>query len=363
MSRRKKVRGVYEHPTEAGVWCIQYFENGRRHREKVGAKSVAIAAYQKRKTEIREGRFFPPQRKHVVLFGELADDALEYSRQNKQTAKFDGWKMAKLRKWFGSMRPEEITPQVIERHLAELRGRGGGPASAATFNRTRALLSLTFTVAMRNGKAESNPARLVKLRSENNARVRFLRGENAEEDRLRRAIRKLHPSREPEFDLALHTGMRRGEQYGLAWQHVDFERKIITIPKAKHGEKRHLPINSVAANALFRLKARGEQRVCHRGRDGRTWFGECVAEAGIEDFRWHDLRHTFASRLVMAGVDLVTVKELMGHKSIQTTMRYAHLAPAHMMRAIEVLAKPTATPTAAEVSRGKSKNRKFAAKA
>lgn len=356
------MRGVYEHPTEAGVWCIQYFENGRRHREKVGAKSVAIAAYQKRKTEIREGRFFPPQRKRVVLFGELADDALEYSRQNKQTAKFDEWKMAKLRKWFGSMRPEEVTPQEIERRFSEMKGRGGKPASPATFNRTRALLSLAFTVAMRNGKAEANPARLVKLRKENNARVRFLRNENAEEDRLRAAIQKLHPSREPEFDLALHTGMRRGEQYRLAWQDVDFERKIVTIPRSKHGEKRHVAVNSIAAKALFRLKARAEQRVCHRGRDCRTWFGECVTKAGLEDFRWHDLRHTFASRLVMAGVDLVTVKELMGHKSIQTTMRYAHLAPAHTMRAVEVLAKPTATPTATAAPRRSKGNRKFADK-
>jgi integrase len=343
------MRGVYEHPKHSGVWWICYFENGRRHREKIGRKSTAIDVYRKRKTEIREGRFFPPRRQRAILFNELADDALDYSRQHKRTASFDAWKMPLLRSWFGPLLPSAITPQLIESKLAELADAGRSPA---TLNRTKALLSLVFSVAMRNGKASVNPARLVRPRRENNSRVRFLLP--AEELLLRRAIRKFHPNRIPEFNLALHTGMRLSEQYGLTWPDVDLVNRVLTIPRSKHGEKRHIPINSAAHTALLALA--GSPRVCQRGRTWRSWFKDCLACARIQNFRWHDLRHTFASRLVMAGVDLFTVKELLGHKTIASTLRYAHLAPAHASKAVEVL---TAIKTATRESAPKgSKGRK-----
>jgi integrase len=103
-----------------------------------------------------------------------------------------------------------LNPQEIERRLNELAAECRKPA---TVNRYRTLLSLTFSLAVRNGKLASNPVRLVKRRKENNERVRFL--DDEEEIKLRTKIRESHPGHEAEFDLALHTGMRRGEQYGL----------------------------------------------------------------------------------------------------------------------------------------------------
>jgi site-specific recombinase XerD len=121
-------------------------------------------------------------------------------------------------------------------------------------------------------------------------------------------------------------------------------RKLITIPKTKNGSTRHIPLNSVAEAAFHDLfaRSRGEWRVFvnMQGeplRGYKHWFGPAVKEAGIEGFTWYCLRHTFASRLIMAGVDLRTVADLMGHKSIQMTMRYAHLAPAHKLAAVERL--------------------------
>jgi integrase len=124
----------------------------------------------------------------------------------------------------------DLNPPEIERRLNELAADGRKPA---TVNRYRTLLSLTFSLAVRNCKLVSNPVRLVKRPKENNERVRFL--DDEEEVKLRTKIRESHARREAEFDLALHTGMRRGEQYGLRRQDVDLKRSIITIPRSKHG--------------------------------------------------------------------------------------------------------------------------------
>ncbi|HVB35396.1 MAG TPA: site-specific integrase [Patescibacteria group bacterium] len=343
----RKVRGIFERPTGSGDWWIRYHDqHGREHREKVGRRSAAIAAYQKRKTEIRECRFFPEQLRHRarISFNQIADDALLYAERHKgeRSAREDRWKMTRLRAWFGDCPAADLRPEEIDSRLAELTRRGRAPA---TVNQYRALLSLTYSLAVRAGKVAENPLRRVPIRRTNNARVRFLTAQ--EEMQLRSAIRRLCPHREAEIDLALHTGMRRGEQYGLRWQDIDIERSLITIPRSKHGEKRWLPINSAARRALDLLREQGHGlRVC--GPRGRRWFDRAVQAAGIRDFRYHDLRHTFASRLVMAGVDLRTVQELMGHKTLLMTLRYAHLSEAHTREAIEKLAAgagPLATGT------------------
>ncbi len=352
MRKSKRQRGVFEKDPGSGVWWIRYADQyGRIHREKVGPKSLAIDTYRKRKTEVREGRFFPNKpRQRKVGFPEIAGDALEYSRLENSPASYknDFWRMETLLHWFRDKAAADIGPQEIERGLAELAEAGRKPA---TLNRYRALLSKIYSLAMRNGKVTKNPARLVRLRKENNGRVRFLRED--EETALREVLREKLPEEEAEFDLALHTGMRRGKQYRLRWCDVDLRLGLITIPRSKHGERRYIPINSAARAALEALWQRRDESgyVCpgsqeDRGRDWRRWFEDAVKEAKVGDFHWHDLRHTFASRLVMAGVDLRTVQELMGHKTIAMTVRYSHLTPAHQREAVERLTvRPTSTTT------------------
>jgi site-specific recombinase XerD len=201
---------------------------------------------------------------------------------------------------------------------------------------------LTFRLALENGKIKYNPARLVKRRREDNARIRWLLGE--EEKRLRKAIEEKWAEHMPELDIALHTGMRRSEQYSLMWSDIDFINRIITVRHTKNGEMRHIRLNQTALATFEQLFARsnGEGFVFTNGRfehllNSRHWFEPAIEKAGIADFTWHCLRHTFASRLVMAGVDLRTVQQLMGHKTIQMTCRYAHLAPEHQLAAVERL--------------------------
>ena len=152
----------------------------------------------------------------------------------------------------------------------------------------------------------------------------------------------------------LHTGLRQSEQFHLQWEHVDFTTGILTVPRSKHGEARRVPMNDTVREILrtrpSRLKSpwvfpseAGDTPIDARNYVRRT-FLPALKTAEIQGLRWHDLRHTFASRLVMAGADLRTVQELMGHKTIAMTLRYSHLSPAHQLDAVQRLnRKPTDT--------------------
>jgi integrase len=218
-----------------------------------------------------------------------------------------------------------------------------------TINRYRGTLSMIFQEAIRNGKAKANPARLVRLHREENSRVRFIT--YAEEAIIREIIRQ-RSVHEPEFTLALETGMRRGELYALEWDRVDFERRQLILLKTKNGTARVVILTAAAVSALEELWNRrnpDSSKVCLT-RYGepmispRAWFELVMEEAirkspSLKDVTWHIFRHTYISRLVMAGVDLRTVQELAGHKDIKMTTRYAHLAPAHKLAAVDRLAE------------------------
>jgi site-specific recombinase XerD len=342
-----KQRGVFEKKVGAGIWWIQYFDSeGLRHREKVGRKSAALMLYQKRRTEISEGKKLPVLRNTpVVRFDEIAADAIEYSKSHNISFEDDIIRMNFILREFAGRSVDAIKPQDIERWLNQLTRKVKGEEVAlkpATLNRYRALLSLTFRVAVQNGKASSNPARLVRPRRENNAVIRYLLPE--EERKLREVANEFYPHHVPELDLALNTGMRQGEQYNLLWENINMEMRLITIPRSKHGGVRHIELNDAAIAALLQAHAQGNGNKyvflnCYGQKlsKPREWFEASVKKAGISRFTWHCLRHTFASRLVMAGVDLRTVQELMGHKTIQMTCRYAHLGPQHRLAAVQRL--------------------------
>lgn len=339
--KQKGIKGVYERVPGSGVWWVRHAdESGQIRREKVGTKSAAIKVYHKRKTEALEGKILPKNlRAKRILFYELAQDALEYSRQRKKSYADDKVRMARLKEWIGNRPAESIKPHEIERWLAEKSER----LKPATLNRYRSLLSLTFRLGIENGKVQSNPARLVRQRKENNAVVRFLTAE--EEVALRAVIRAKYLHHEPELDFALNTGLRMSEQYGLTWDDIDLEQRVATIRQSKNGAGRHIFLNDAAISALrtlerFRNESTNYVFLSSQGahlQSPRFWFEDAVKEANLKNFTWHCLRHTFASRLVMNGVDLRTVQELMGHKTIQMTARYAHLAPQHQLAAVQKL--------------------------
>jgi site-specific recombinase XerD len=319
-----------------GAWWISYYDSGgKRHREKIGRRRLAIDAVARRRREVKEGRYIPPKQGSRLTFRELAQAAMVNKKLWLAPLSYetDQMRLGKLYPLIGSVPIDGITPDRIDETLAVLRA----TVSRSTANRYRSLIGSIFSFAVRSGRMPVNPVARVKRYKENPSRVRWLRPEEE------RAIRKefLADSHEAEFDLALHTGMRRGEQFGLQWKDCDLERGNLMV-KGKTGE-RPVVAGTEALKALEILrtcKGASEKYVSPDMRDGierdwRDWLEIAIEKAGVEDFHWHDLRHTFASRLVMAGVDIRTVQSLMGHKSIVMTMKYSHLATDHRHTAVE----------------------------
>jgi integrase len=183
--------------------------------------------------------------------------------------------------------------------------------------------------------------RKVKLLQENNRRLRYLTQEEC-----RALINGCDAHARPIVVMALNTGMRKGEILNLKWENVDLKNNFILLnqEQTKNGERKEIPINSTLREALLKITRRLDiPYVFYNPKTDKPYdnivksFYTAMKRAGIKDFRFHDLRHTFASQLVMAGVDLTTVRELLGHKTLTMTLRYSHLAPSHKVRAVDIL--------------------------
>jgi integrase len=323
-------------------WYYDFQSRGERYAGCIGqvSKTVAKEVLARKRAEAAEGRYSAPAKKQSPLFEEMAEEYLKYYQANRRPRSVTRHESAfqALKPFFAGKRLEDISPFLIERYkrLRKEEGR-----SEATVNRELAFLKNLFTMAITWGKARENPVTRVRLFREDNGRTRCLTEE--EEVRLLAAC---GPSLRPVVLTALHTGFRKSELLSLTWQDVDFQRRMITVQAAyaKNGETRSLPMTATVTKTLraFPLAATSTASVflTYRGlpyRNLRKVFVAACRRAGVTDMTFHDLRHTFASRLVMAGVDLPTVKELMGHKSIAMTMRYAHLSHSHKRSAVAVL--------------------------
>ena len=151
--------------------------------------------------------------------------------------------------------------------------------------------------------------------------------------------------------LSMNTGLRQGELFTLTWACVDLQRRFLTIKGSlsKSGSTRHVPLNAEAYYVLDNWRFQSGNSLVFPNDTGESFdnvakaWATVLSEVAIKRFRWHDLRHHFASRLVMAQVDLNTVRELLGHSDIDMTLRYAHLAPEHKAAAVEKLVMPTRT--------------------
>jgi integrase len=349
--RRPNPRGVFEKVPGSGEWWICFWDaEGRKRREKAGTKSNAILLYRKRKTEALQGKKLPEVlRKAAVSFKQIADDAIADVKKRYRRSADDEARLKVLINWFGSREAASLAAQEIEARLNS--AAGDNEWSPATINHYRTVMSLAYRLARKNRKVEVNPVRDVPHQREDNSRTRTLSAN--EEKALRAAIRTRYPVHELELDFALNTGLRQGSQYQLTWEMVGWEARVLHIPRTKNEEPLHLPINDSALAVLRRLKARsiGMGRVFISQETGKPlncpkhWFTDAVRLAGLTDFHWHDLRHTFATRLREKGVALEDIADLLGHKTLAMTKRYAHISMDRLHQAVKHLSVVVPTDT------------------
>lgn len=332
-----KIRGTFESARARGVFGIDFRDgNGRRVRELVGSLAAAIRQLQDRKEQVARGEYVP---RCSWTFARLAKSALaeKSNRWKPTTTRSNEIRLQKLLPAIGHARIDRLTPARIEEILAGLKRSG---LSHSTVNLYRFFLSSILSHGVKLKLIPANPVAQVKNYPENALRLRYLLPE--EEARLRKEF--VQDSHEWEFELALHTGMRRGEQFFLRWSDVNLEIGKLRVD-GKTGP-RTVVANSAALQALANLRKISGTRefVCPDNdgaaeRDWRRWFEIAVKKAGIKNFHYHDVRHTFASRLAMAGENIRAIQELLGHKTLKMTERYSHLSADHLTAAAEKLVK------------------------
>ncbi|ELB2078546.1 site-specific integrase [Vibrio parahaemolyticus] len=250
----------------------------------------------------------------------------------------------------------EIKAWDIQQWITERRKLGRAPATIEyCVNRLRA----AFNRAVEWEFIDSHNLSSVKLIKQDNTRIRYLSKE--EENSLlegiqarNQSVRKSDKTKaklkfvdffEPLVITAMNTGMRKGELLTLKWEHVSFPNRYLTIrsENAKSKKTRTIPLNDTVLKLFENWRAQNPDAdyVFVANNQPVEFFQypwqSLLKEAGIENFRFHDLRHHFASKLVMAGVDLNIVRELLGHADLKMTLRYAHLAPEHKAAAVNLI--------------------------
>jgi site-specific recombinase XerD len=258
------------------------------------------------------------------------------------------------------LRLDAVTNWHFDKWMSDCRKTG---LKTSTTNRKMNAMRGLFSFAVERELIAVHPMKTVKKGKEPSGIVRFLSDD--EDARLHAALDareiKLREQYGPSFVdplrvgilVSLHTGLRKGELVKLEWSHVNLEHGFLTVvaEHAKSGKQRHIPLNTEALAALKAWKPQAHARHVFLSRNGTTLtqfagWDTLRAAAKIEQFRWHDLRHTFASRLVQRGAPLNTVRELMGHSDIRMTLRYAHLSPGHLSAAVALLEAPAIRPDA-----------------
>jgi integrase len=329
-------------------WHYRFSYQGRRifGSTKQRARILAQKIFDRERSEYILGRR-TGETKSIKLRN-LVDDYLQFSAVHNRSHKDNLSLSKKILAFFGTdVMACEIKPERIEKYQAyrkamKVGGREGTTrlVSGSTINREVSFLRSVFSRGVKNGKIGENPAGRVKFFNERErARTRYLSFDHAE-----RLLKVCPPDLRQVVLVALRTGMRQSEIMSLRWQDVDVTTNQIMIRKSKSGKPRFIPLHP-DVQAILRNLPRTSDFVFPNSNGGPgIWDGalrfaweSAKDEVGIQDFRFHDLRHTAASHLVLKGASLQVVAEILGHGDLRMTQRYAHLSPEFKAAAIALL--------------------------
>lgn len=335
-----------------GVWYYDFMINYVRYKKAVPearTKAQAEQAESQARLEVFQGKYGRPMGDSIFI--EFAEKVwLPWSRENKLSYKDDEYFIEAFREFFGKRTFAEISPLLIEKYKY-VRSNGiskrGTQRSKATVNRELSALSKIFELAIRERKTVENPVRLVKKFKEDNARIRYFKPD--EEEGLEEVI-DFAPSYLKSFViLTRHTGMRSGEALNLKIKQVDLQERAIILTKTKGGKSRRVPLNEIAYEVVTSLIAGAKEKkteyLFFNPKTGKPYkwlrrsFHSLMKQAGIADFKRHDLRHDAATNMVESGASLIEVRDILGHSDIRMTQRYAHAKEQGVRQAVARLAE------------------------
>ena len=323
---------------------IDYYDpNGKRIRKNFKKKKDAVAEEAKRKSLMAEGRYLDVKKEYVAALGATIDI---YTLNFKYQATFKTHKQGYLdnfKDYFGEntllTAVRYVDLETYQSHLKQKLTKGGALRKPATINREMFCLHQIFSKAVEWEMIDQNPFNRGKSLAlkENNERVRFL-----DDDEIEKLLDSCRDHLYPIVFCALTTGMRRGEILNLKWGQV--RNGFIYLRKTKTFNSRQIPISEELAELFKSIRQREHLRseyvFIYAGRRMKAndhGFKTALRKAGIEDFHFHDLRHTFASQVLLRGGSLKDIQELLGHKDIKSTMRYAHLTQQSKIDAVNLL--------------------------
>jgi integrase len=312
--------GIYK---RGRIWWFDFFDQNKKRvfesshspSRREAERLLAI-----RQADVGRGQY---QVVPKISLGDFSEKYMVFAKANKASWDRDAGMLKHIRGFFGNRNLTDVSPMDVE----EYKVYRSSLVEKSTVNRELALLKHMFNLALAwDLYPKANPLRKVKFFREDNVPLRTLSIEEEE-----RFMRSASPYIQDIARFALNTGMRIGEVFNLRWDRVDLEQGIITVLATKTGKIRKVPINEVSERILqYWNLGRRNEHVFYNHETGaplcdlKAGFLQACKKAGITGVTWHTLRHTFASRLVNRGSDIVTVKELLGHSTVTVTMRYAH---------------------------------------
>lgn len=344
------------------TWFIDYIDpSGKRIRKSFKTKKEATSEHAKRVSLIAEGRYLDVKKDIKTTLGAIIK---KYKENFESQRSFNGWKklcLENFKTYFGEdtiiSNIRYVDLETYRNHLRAKLTRKNTIRTDASVNREISCLHHLLSKGVEWELLEQNPFKRGKslLTKENNKRLRFLT-----HDEIQKLLAVAPKHLREAIICAVNTGMRRGELLSLKWEQV--RNGFIYLQNTKTNEPRQIPINDTLAELFEEMKKRNpgaryvftyqkekKEEVKEVGNlkilkfndepmlENKHSFETAVKKAGIEHCRFHDLRHTFASHLLMNGANIKDVQELLGHKTLEMTLRYAHLSAEHKKKAVNLL--------------------------
>lgn len=342
--------GVYKYNK---TWYYKFVIRGKQYHRAIPEavnERQAIEAETFAKSEIFKNKFNLVDNIGEMMFSDLIDVYIEYTKSNNLSWKCNTSKAERFRTFFRNKRLNEITPIMVENYRIQRKKefkdkKQTKKISNATINRDIEILRKIFNIAIDNDWCDKNPASSKKVKKfrEDNHIIRSLSVE--EEQALLEACTCKFKYLKNIIITALNTGMRKNEILGLTWDCVNFQENFIALLKTKSGKSRNIPINVKLREILQEQKELStgnyvfENPETHtRYSDLKRSFINVCKKANVKNFRFHDLRHTAATRMASSNINLIVVKDILGHADIKTTMRYAHPVDEIKLQAVNALA-------------------------